>query len=40
LANLQLSLDQLSRRYLHGTSKQYIEKEDELQGNELVLEDY
>jgi len=43
LANFQLSLDQLSlpiKRYLHGTSKQYIEDEDELQENELVLEDY
>jgi len=29
-----------TKRYLHGTSNQYIEDEDELQENELVLEDY
>jgi len=30
-----------TKRYLHGTSNQYIEEdEDELQENELVLEDY
>ena len=29
-----------TKRYLHGTSNQYNEDEDELQENELVLEDY
>jgi len=40
--NFQLSLDQLSLSYsdTYSDTDQYIEDEDELQENELVLEDY